>query len=180
MYRRSYYKGRSGKYSNETVCFNVGVTDHKDGGEALTEDPVIIVPATDVFGNRKVKNFTIKVTANLNDDAIIGVLAYVPQGTQMSLPLVTGDVQSLYEPNQNVIATFVIPPNCTRDLQGDVVTAGSPTQITVSNRLARNLNTGDRILLCLVPPNGITAGTGQGGAPPPCCICGTINYSIKY
>ena len=59
MYRRSYYKGRSGKYSNETVCFNVGVTDHKDGGEALTEDPVIIVPATDVFGNSKVFNFTI-------------------------------------------------------------------------------------------------------------------------
>lgn len=179
MFRRSYYPRRGGKYSNETVCFNAQVTDSVDAGTPLTTNPITIVPATTVLGNRKVKNFTIKVTANLNDDAIIGVLAYVPEGTDMSKPLVTGDVQSLYEPNQNVIATFVIPPNCTRNANAELGTASAPTQITVSNRLARNLNTGDCIQLALVSPNGITAGDGTGTAPE-CVICGTVNYSIKY
>ena len=149
MYRRSYYRGRGGKFSNETVCFNAQVTDGVDGGTPLTSDPITIVPPTDILGNRKVKNFTIKVTANLNDDVIIGVLAYVPEGTQMSTPLVTGPTQSLYEPNQNVIATFVIPPNCTRQADATLINSSAPTQITVSNRLARNLNTGDAIQLCL-------------------------------
>ena len=99
MYRRSYYPRRGGKYSNETVCFNQGVTESVDAGVPFTEDPLVIVPATNVLGNRKVKNFTIKVTANLNDDAIIGVLAYVPEGTTMSTPLVAGTTQSLYEPS---------------------------------------------------------------------------------
>lgn len=179
MFRRSYYSRRGGKYSNETVCFNAEVTDSVDAGVPLTTNPIVIVPSTDVLGNRKVKNFTIKVTANLNDDPIIGVLAYVPEGTGMSRPLVSGPVQSLYEPNQNVIATFVIPPNCTRGSDGSLGTASAPTQITVSNRLARNLNTGDSIQLCLLSPNGITAGDGTGVAPE-CVICGTINYSIKY
>lgn len=182
MFRRSYYPRRYGKYSNETMCFNAQVTSTKDGGQSLTgENPIVIVPATTVLGNRKVKNFSIKVTANLNDDSIIGVLAYVPEGTEMSIPLVTGPVQSLYEPNQNVIATFVIPPNCTRLSNGTLGTASAPTQIVVSNRLARNLNTGDSIQLFLISPNGITAGTGTEDPPvPECTICGTVNYSIKY
>ena len=179
MYRRSYYNRRGGKYSNETICFNTQITQSVDGGIPFTQDPIVVVPATHVLGNRKVKNFTIKVTANLNDDVIIGVLAYVPEGTTMSSPLVTGDVQSLYEPNQNVIATFVIPPNCTRGSDGALGTASAPTQIVVSNRLARNLNTGDTICLSLISPNGITAGDGTGDSPP-CTVIGTVNYAIKY
>lgn len=179
MYRRSYYRGGRNKYSNETVCFNAQITDSVDGGQALTQNPIEIVPSTSVLGNRKVKNFTVKVTANLNDDVIIGVLAYVPEGTDMSRPLVTGPIQSLYEPNQNVIATFVIPPNCTRKADHTLGTAGAPTQIVVSNRLARNLNTGDKICLGLISPNGLTAGDGTDEIPP-CTICGTVNYSIKY
>lgn len=179
MYRRSYYTKRGGKYSNETMCFNAQVTSNVDGGVPFSEDPIVLVPATNVMGNRKVKNFTVKVTANFNDDVIIGVLAYVPEGTTMSKPLVSGDIQSLYEPNQNVIATFVIPPNCVRSPNGDLTSASAPTQIVVSNRLARNLNTGDTICLCLISPNGLTAGDGSGTAPP-CTICGTVNYAIKY
>ena len=59
MYRRNYYRGRTGKYSNETMCVNAQVRADTDGGEPLTANPVVIVPATDVLGNRKVKNFTI-------------------------------------------------------------------------------------------------------------------------
>ena len=179
MYRRSYYRGRSSKYSNETICVNAQVTEDKDGGVPLTANPLTIVPATDVLGNRKVKNFTLKFTAQFTDDPIIGILAYVPEGTNMSVPLVTGPNQSLYEPNQNVIATFIIPPTCVRGQDAIVTSATSPSTVVVSNRLARNLNTGDSIQLCLITPNGLTAGDGTQNDPP-AEICGTINYSVKY
>ena len=179
MYRRSYYTRRSGKYSNETVCFNATVTSNVNAGTALTTNPIPIVPATTVLGNRKVKNFTIKVTSNLNDAPIIGVLSYIPEGTLMNTPLVTGPNQSLYEPNQNVIATFVIPPNCTRNADGSLGSFGAPTQIVVSNRLARNLASGDSLQLALVCPTLLTAGDGTGDTPE-CNIVGTVNYSIKY
>lgn len=179
MYRRYAYRGRVGKYSNETVCTNIGVTDTKDGGAPLTDNPITIVPATTVLGNRKVKNFTLKFTAHLTDDPVIGVLAYVPEGTTMNRPTVTGPIQSLYEPNQNVIATFIIPPTCIRGQNATVSSSESPQTVTVSTRLARNLNTGDSIQLCLVSPNGIVAGDGTADNPP-AVICGTVNYSIKY
>lgn len=179
MYRRYNYRGRVGKYSNETVCTNVGVRATKDGGQPLTDNPIVIVPSTNVLGNRKVKNFTLKFTAHLTDDPVIGVLAYVPEGTQMSTPTVTGPIQSLYEPNQNVIATFIIPPTCVRNGDGSIGTDESAQTVVVSNRLARNLNTGDSIQLCLTSPNGIVAGDGTNNDPP-AVICGTVNYSIKY
>lgn len=186
-YIYSYRNYRSAKYSNETVAFNTQATADIPGGDSFPVGQiganipgVLIVPATDVLGNRKVKNFTIKVTANLNDDPIIGCLIYVPEGTTANALQVAGTAQSLYEPNQNVIASFVIPPNCTRDLNGDIQTASAPTQITVSNKLARNLNTGDYIILLFATPNGLSAGDGVGGNPPPMIISGTVNYAIKY
>lgn len=173
---------RSAKYSNETVCFNTQVTAPVNGGGSFPNgNPpgVLIVPATDVLGNRKCKNFTIKVTANLNDDPIIGALIYVPEGTIANPLQVAGTAQSLYEPNQNIIATFVIPPNCTRDGQDHLVEVSAPTQITVSNKLARNLNTGDYIVLLFATPNGLSAGDGLN-QDPPITISGTVNYAIKY
>lgn len=185
-YNYAYRNYRSAKYSNETVSFNTQLTDAVDSGITFPEgNPptyppgVLIVPSTEVLGNRKVKNFTIKVTANLNDDAIFGALVYVPEGTIASDLQVSGSQQSMYEPNQNVIATFVIPPNSTRDGEGHVITASAPTQITVSNRLARNLNTGDYIVLVFSSPNGLTAGDGTDDVPP-ITVCGTVNYAIKY
>lgn len=178
MYRR-YYSRRAAKYSNETMAFNVKIQEPKEAGSVLTDNPLIVVPATDVLGNRKVKNFTIRFTSYFCNDPVFGVLAYVPEGTDLNRPLVTGPTQSLYEPNQNVIATFIIPASCTRDGDGDVQQANSQT-VVVSTKLARNLNTGDKISLALCTPNGIIAGDGQEANPPPAFISGTINYSIKY
>lgn len=184
MYRRSYYRSRSAKYSNETVSFNTQLTDVTDGGTPfpVTQLPdgsnyngIPIVPATPIMGTRKVKNFTIKVTAQNNDDTIYGVLVYVPENTNANEPGVTGPYQSLYEPNQNVIATFVIPPQCNRDSLGAITQSGSPTQIVVSNKLARNLSSGDSISLLFSSPNGITATDDV-----PMTISGTVNYSIKF
>ena len=82
MYRKSYYrsyKGKYGKYSNETIAFNQGVTDSIDGNVSFPEsfDPqnpqtltgrgLLIVPATDILGNRKVKNFTLKLKLQIFD-----------------------------------------------------------------------------------------------------------------
>ena len=179
---RSY---RSAKYSNETVAFNTGVNYPLEAGESFPQGDethipgVLIVPSTDVLGNRKVKNFTIKVTANFNDDQIFGALCYVPEGTTINPLQVAGTTQSMYEPNQNVIATFIIPPNCTRDDNGQITAQSAPTQITVSNKLARNLNTGDYIAMIFATPNGLQAGD-ETNNDPPVMISGTVNYAIKY
>lgn len=191
MYRRPYYRARSAKYSNETIAFNTQVTQELDGGvpfpttempsiqnpsAAPTDVPgLVVLPAAGVQGNRKVKNFTIKVTANRNDDQIFGALVYVPEGTSAQNLLVTGPTQSMYEPNQNVITTFIIPPNCERDAEGVVTQISAPTQITVSSRLARNLSMGDYLVLVFSTPNGLTATENA-----PVVISGTINYAIKF
>ena len=187
MYRRNYrsFRNRNGKYSNETVALNSQVTETIDGNVTFpkddTEDPplhqtgLVIVPSTSILGNRKVKNFTIKITANGNDDSIFGALVYVPEGTRASDLQVAGSVQSMYEPNQNVICTFVIPPNVEKASDATILQQGAPTQITVSNRLARNLNTGDYIALIFSSPNGIT-----NSAEHPTVISGTVNFAIKY
>lgn len=191
-YRRNYYysRRRSGKYSNETICVNTAVTEELDGNvtfpytedaqHAVTARGLTIVPATNVFGTRKVKNFTIRITADKNDDQIFGALVYVPEGTLPQPLQVGGTSQSLYEPNQNVIATFIIPPNCKRDVAGAITDYGAPTQITVSTRLARNLSSGDHIALLFASPNGLTAGDGTGGNPESVTLSGTVNYAIKY
>lgn len=178
-FKRSYPRQ---KYSNETIAFNTQVTDDLDGGVNFPPPPaegqdggLIIVPATNILGNRKVKNFTIKVTANGNDDQIFGALVYVPEGTKISGILCTGPTQSIYEPNQNVIATFIIPPNSLRANDSSIVQQSAPTQIVVSNRLARNLNTGDSIKLVFSSPNGLSATDQQ-----PVVISGTVNFAIKY
>lgn len=184
--RYSYRNYRSQKYSNETIAFNADLTATVDGGanwpfnEETSEKGVTIVPPTDILGNRKVKNFTLKVTANGNDDQIFGALVYVPEGTDPSSILCTGKVQSMYEPNQNVILTFVIPPNVQRDVDGLITQMSAPTQIVVTSRLARNLNTGDKIVLIMSSPNGITAGDGEDSNPPPMTCSGTVNFAIKY
>ena len=189
MRRYSYrgYRGRTSKYSNETIAFNTQLTTSVDGNDNFPErydemDPtkllsrgLLIVPATDILGNRKVKNFTIRITANGNDDQIFGALVYVPEGTVTSALQVAGPFQSLYEPNQNVITSFIIPPNANRSQDLSVISLTAPTQIVVSSRLARNLNTGDCIVLVFASPNGVSATQDE-----PVVISGTVNFAIKY
>lgn len=184
MFRRYKYRSfrpKGVKYSNETIAFNTQVTNTIDSNLTFpaTQDPethgLTIVPPTNVLGNRKVKNFTIKITANANDDQIFGALVYVPEGTFASSMQVGGTSQSIYEPNQNVICTFIIPPNCSRNTQGTITQISAPTQIVVSTRLARNLNTGDSIALIFSTPNGLTAIDSA-----PVTISGTCNFAIKY
>ena len=160
-YRRRYVGRGGGKYSNETVAFDLDLEDASiDAGDTWPrkdnpqegENPkgILVVPASNIMGNRKVKNFTIKVGTKNSNSPIYGALVYVPEGT------IAGDLgtnslyKSLYEPNQNVIAQFIIPPNCNRKLEDGhyfVIDSQSSQMVTVSTRLARNLSSGDCIVL---------------------------------
>lgn len=200
MYRRSYYRGRTAKYSNETVCINAVATGLVTAGVTFPQiaepDPeqgqipkgLLVVPATSLMGNRKVKNFTLKIAARGNESPIIGALVYCPEGTLPSNLSTQLSSQSLYEPNQNVIMTFIIQPSCDRDAEGYVTTYFTPPTVTVSNRLARNLSSGDSIVLLMSAVDEINAGDGTRRTPEdptsttkdPLAITGTLNFAIKY
>ena len=200
MYRRSYYRSRVNKYSNETMALNVQSTSTVTAGFTFPQsdnpDPtigeikkgILVVPATTIMGNRKVKNFTMKLSARGNESPIIGALVYVPEGTQPSDLTTQLFTQSLYEPNQNVIMTFLLQPSCDRDANGYVNKMFTPPTTTVTSRLARNLSSGDSIILVMAAIDDINAGDGSRLDPEvpdspshdPLAITGTINFAIKY
>lgn len=142
-YRRRYYPsyGRRTKYSNETRTIN-GVFEKKDFeiiGNYASTNWVDVVPATNTMGVRKVKNFKLNISTNMRDGtedlpmSYQWVMVYVPEGQDAGK--VETELGSLYEPNQNVIA------------QGTGI-SGQPSRSFT--RLARNLNSGDRIMLCVI------------------------------
>ena len=114
MYRRSYYRGKTAKYSNETVCVNAIATGLVNAGATFPQNPnpspgtgeikkgILVVPSTTLMGNRKVKNFTLKIVSRGNESPIIGALVYLPEGTSPSDLSSQLSTQSLYEPNQNI------------------------------------------------------------------------------
>lgn len=167
--------GRS-KYSNETTCFNAVLTADvaagstipvNNAGQANEYKGFVIVPATNVYGTRKVKNFTIRITAHNNDSPLVGALVYVPEGTKAMDMSVTNPTQSLYAPQQNVICTFMIPSQAGDD-DSDSIT-------TISSKLARNLSSGDSIMLVLCNAYDMEASAGA-----PIGVVGTVNYAIKF
>lgn len=199
MYRRSYYRGKTAKYSNETVCVNAIATGLVNAGATFPQNPnpspgtgeikkgILVVPSTTLMGNRKVKNFTLKIVSRGNESPIIGALVYLPEGTSPSDLSSQLSTQSLYEPNQNVIMTFMIPPSCERNAQGYVLDTYTPPTVTVSNRLARNLSSGDSVVLVFTAVDDINAGDGSARSEDPdsptkdpLTISGTVNFAIKY
>ena len=79
-----YYRPKSTKYSNETVSVALTVTTPVNANVTFptgAHTGIIVVNPTNVFGNRKVKNFSIKLSANGNTQQILGALVYVPSGT---------------------------------------------------------------------------------------------------
>ena len=177
---RRYYRSRGQKYSSETFVFNGSLEGDHNAGEnfpVINEHTgIVVVSPTNILGNRKVKNFTIKCICKNNDAPIIGALLYVPEGTEPSSVQAAGAGISLYEPNQNVISTFIIPPTCERNTEGVLTTTfGNIPQVVTTSRLARNLSSGDRIVLVFALVNGSKATDGHSIA-----LSGTVNFAIKY
>ena len=197
MYRRNYFRTRSAKFSNETCAVNVQATqavaagftfpqfDPPDPSQGQIAKGLMVVPATTIMGTRKVKNITLKLTARGNESPIVGALIYVPEGTQASDLSTQLSTSSLYEPNQNVIMTFILPPSVDRDPDGFVTQMFTPPTTTVSNRLARNLSSGDMLVLVMACVDDVNAGdgtvdAGTGRTKDPMAIFGTVNFAIKY
>lgn len=172
-YRR--YRSRralkSVKYSNEThidydkIIWPAGTIQAHYGKFEL-------VPTSTAQGMRKAKNFTLQFScvplnlftsknyAQYVSSMVIWALVYVPEGQE------NGDLKdsgSLYEPNQNVIMSGI----------DDI-----SKSVTRRTRLARNLNSGDRIVfLYWVSPINDTQ-----TAPEEIAFISTasLNYAITY
>ena len=140
--RRSMRIGRplkAVKYSSETYS---AAASAAFAANSLYKSTTI--PATDVLGTRKCKNFTLTiVTKSQEVIPMFFALVFVPQGTTASDLNVGKTIQddnltplSFYEPNQNVI------------FQGFVDAA---QVYRFKTRLARNLNSGDTIQLIWKP-----------------------------
>lgn len=162
-YRRRYYYGRKYRYSAE----NMTTTGLFDGSSAVTQAPnnqtygsltelaisgnyiwvapLTVIAASANQGIRKVKNCRVSISPIITQtidgtstNVIIPcrwALVYVPEGQNPNV-LSTGEgITSLYEPNQNVISS------------GTLISGYIPS--TKSSRLARNLNSGDRIMLLM-------------------------------
>lgn len=134
-YRRVYRTRRSRplktvKYSSETATNNGIFTQNEYTGSVYQ----LAIPPVTTQGVRKAKNFRLSIAWNHNVP-VCWALVYVPEGnTPQSITYGTGQdkVASLYEPNQNVIMSGI--------------TQGSGPFV-YRTRLARNLNSGDRIYI---------------------------------
>ncbi len=137
---RAYRLGRplkTVKYSNETICSKFDV----DFGKSAADDTkVVLVPKIEAAGTRKAKNFTLSIEHFNYQAPVAFALVFVPEGTVPSgLTIADPDhLSSLYEPNQNVIMTGIIP-------------AEQNAPFVRRTRLARNLNSGDAIGIVLHP-----------------------------
>lgn len=121
------------RYSNETANFNVKV--ETDSGVTPVTVGMPVIAGVSVQGMRKAKNFRLSfLPATSALMPIQWALVYKPANVAMG-QISTGDestIVSMYEPNQNVIMSGILPPSGT-----------SP--IVYRTRLARNLNSGDEI-----------------------------------
>lgn len=174
-YRRRYFRGYSKRlrYSNETMTqtgtFSTGSNPSSNitaSGNYGVFPPLQIVSQAVTQGIRKVKNFTLSIAPmifNSDGDALTipirYALVYVPEGTNPSALQIGAGVNSLYEPNQNVI------------MQGSFLSSNPYRTYT---RLARNLNSGDSIYLLMVANSNGSWGTNSA------TFGVNLNYAIAY
>lgn len=156
------------KYSNET--YNYAGLYTVANAAVKNNWSETLISAIDTQGVRKCKNFELSLTGTPfeNDQGTVAhapmffALVYVPQGTDPSVINIGNPdaCASLYEPNQNVIMSGVWPSDLT-------------APFVKKTRLARNLNSGDRIVLCLSSPQ-----FGEGSYSKNLAV--TLNYAISF
>jgi len=130
-FERRYYS--RDKYSVEQSAGEISTGEGTDAN-------IIVVPAADLQGMRKVKHITISMSGSYGGSTAAGnfywALVYVPAGTSPNTLTTTGT--NLYEPNQFVM-------NC-----GICDTDAGP--IRIGSPVSRNLNSGDSIVLVIKAP----------------------------
>lgn len=162
-YRRRYSRYRplkTIKYSNETSVFTL--QPRQDDTTVTT--PTTVIASISAQGIRKVKNFTLTFSQPNLAQKFQWALVYVPEGTQpQALAQSSRDtVASMYEPNQNVIMSGII--------------YYEQAQQTYRSRLARNLNSGDKIVLVIRPLTFVP----QAAANSTNTIYACLNYAISF
>lgn len=132
---RSYAKKY--KYSSETIA-NAAVVKVTKTEVPPDNVNVVLVEPLNSQGMRKIKNLTLRIVSQAPVPIVFAVI-YVPEGmAPPNLGLGAPDHNySLYEPNQNVIMSGVI--------------SYQSAQTTFKSYLARNLNSGDSIVLAVKP-----------------------------
>lgn len=168
--KRSY--ARRQKYSSESMSAIVPLA-------RLSNNTTVgydLVPVVATGGMRKIKNLSLRVI-NITNALLSFAVVYLPEGVAprgLSVPDLAAPIDaelhhttitSYYEPNQNVILSGIIEPM--------VSDSSNPPVVTVRNRLARNLNSGDRVVLLVFPsnPSGTLGGSG---------VQFLLNYAITY
>jgi len=162
MYRRrSRYSRRvkSIKYSNETMNY---INNAEISAGSSFEADGVLIPSVANQGTRKVKNFDLQFMYENLPFPVAFALVYVPEGQEASsLTLsVSGTPASLYEPNQNVIMSGILPPSATNTIH-------------YRTRLARNLNSGDTIQIVL-------KGIANAAEAADFGFYAQLNYAIAY
>lgn len=151
-YSRSYSRVKRAKYSNETHAMGVDLDEGETANIAkynAGQLAMLMIPASKNQGMRKAKNFDLALQSDGMGNPVHFALVYVPEGQDPSTmqrppayapPTAEGPAapNSIYEPNQNVIISGVLPPSAS-------------SVIHFRTRLARNLNSGDAIYLCMEP-----------------------------
>lgn len=122
----------------------------------------ILIPSVANQGTRKVKNFDLQFMYETLPFPVAFALVYVPEGQDPSSLTLSagGNPASLYEPNQNVIMSGILPPSATNTIH-------------YRTRLARNLNSGDTIQIIL---RSIAAADGAADFG----FYVQLNYAIAY
>jgi hypothetical protein len=154
-YARSARTVKPVRYSNETVAGQAAGLI----GPATTQW-VEVVSATTAQGVRKVKNPTMRFVTSppLPSTPLLWALIYAPQGFDnfvLSMGAAGGVPTSIFEPNQNVIMSGLLNP------------MGTAEPVSYRSRLARNLESGDRLVLLFYNPHGEATTV-------------TIGYSLNY
>lgn len=171
-YSRSYSRVKRAKYSNETHAMGVDLTEGETANISRYNAgnlSMLLIPASKNQGMRKAKNFDLSLQSNNMANPVHFALVYVPEGQDPSTmqkpngyapPTAEGPSAptSIYEPNQNVIMSGVLPPDTTNPIH-------------FRTRLARNLNSGDAIYLCVEPAFDVTSAG---------FIDAQLNYAICY
>lgn len=135
------------KYSPINKNFKFIINQVANATNTYTVD---IITHTGTSGVRKVKNFYLNMQNKEANQPLNWSLIYVPQGMPnpannigmepVDNPAVTTyNASDLYQPNQNVIMSGVF--------------TNHNHTVNRTTRLSRNLNSGDKIVLCLTCPS---------------------------
>lgn len=144
--RRNYIPRPLKKYSVEnTSLFRSNSFSAPFTNQTFAYD---IIPALNTYGVRKVKNISLQLTLSPIPCPVLWAVIFLPEGLgtpddqkNLYAKLNSPDnyMASIYEPNQNVIMAGILPAS--------PATTSTPTVIRRLSRLARNLNSGDRVQL---------------------------------